>query len=269
MTRCDADALLDLLADSGTRLTAREFIRRISRIRDIPVSLARNLLTELVSQGHAGYEEIYGTTCIIRNFNRSVRITDHICVTPPGITSLADPGDLDIRLIPGIAFGYGHHPTTRLCLEALDHLFFSHEPRCEALDARAADIGTGSGILAIALILGGIGTCQAFDTDANARQEARRNADLNDLSHQVQILSHPFPGGNADFAIICANLRTPTLDTLSRTLSDRLTPEGALVLSGIRTWEAPDLIQTFQRLGLSVSWHKTAQDWTGLILTRS
>ncbi|MDZ7664188.1 MAG: 50S ribosomal protein L11 methyltransferase [Desulfotignum sp.] len=148
---------------------------------------------------------------------------------PPDIPSIAGPGQLDIQLLPGISFGSGHHPTTRLCLAAIDHLFFTSGFVDAKTGACGADIGTGSGVLAIALCLAGLDRCQACDIDPNAVSEAKKNIAANTLCARIQVFDHPLPDIGTDFCIICANLRTPTLENLALFMRRRLNAGGVLI----------------------------------------
>jgi len=267
MTPFDRKAALAILNNAETRLTARAYVREIADQLQLPVSDARTVLKTLVNNRDVGYQEIYGTTCVIESLQKPVQITDHFVLIPPDIPCDSLPaGGHAVRLAPGISFGSGHHPTTRLCLAALEHLFYRIRPGTSVLQIPGADIGTGSGVLAIAMCLAGVSSCLAYDTDPNAVSEAGKNAGLNALSHRISVLDQPLPADGPMLGIITANLRAPTLETLAPVFRDRLAPEGFLVLSGIRSWETLDLKDSFSRYGMQPVWEKTDKDWTGLIL---
>lgn len=267
MTPSERAAALALLDHADARLTARAFAREIAAAIKISLPEARTLLKNLVTAGDLTYEEVYGTTCVTRNFNKPVQVTGHFFLIPPDISSIAGPDELDIRLLPGISFGSGHHPTTRLCLAAIDHLMFTLCPPAPVLKAPGADIGTGSGVLAIALCRAGLSQCLACDIDPNAVSEAKKNIDLNALGTRIPVSDHPVPDTGPELGIICANLRTPTLERLAPLFRSRIKPGGYLVLSGIREWEAADLKAHFAKYRFSPIWEKTDKQWTGIILT--
>jgi ribosomal protein L11 methyltransferase len=267
MTPSERAAALAVLDHSDTCLTARAFAQQIAATLNVPVPRARTVLKHLVTAGDLTYQEIYGTTCIIRNFHKPVRVTRHFFLIPPDIKSIAGPDELDIRLLPGISFGSGHHPTTRLCLDAIDHLMFTLRPSPSILNAPGADIGTGSGVLAIALCRAGLPRCLACDIDPNAVSEAKKNIALNALETRIPVSDLPIPATGPKLGIICANLRTPTLETLAPLFQSRITPGGYLVFSGIREWEAPGLKAHFAKSRFSPAWEKTDKHWTGIILT--
>jgi ribosomal protein L11 methyltransferase len=267
MTPSDREAALAILNNAETRLTARAYVHEIAEKLQLPVSGARTVLKTLVHNGDVGYQEIYGTTCVIENFQKPVQITDHFVLVPPDFPGFSPPaGGHAVCLAPGISFGSGHHPTTRLCLAALEHLFYRIRPGMSVLQAPGADIGTGSGVLAIAMCLAGVSFCLAYDIDPNAVSEAKKNIDTNALSGRIPVLDHPFPKTGPKLGIISANLRAPTLETLAPVFRDRLTPRGFLVLSGIRPWETPDLKDSFSRYRMQPVWEKTEKNWAGMVL---
>ncbi len=262
----DRKAALAILTQKETRLTARAYVYEIASQLQLSVSDAKSVLKTLVSQKELTYQDIYGTTCVIQNFQKPVRITDHFMLLPPDFSGFNDrPGVHAIHLEPGISFGSGHHPTTRLCLAALEHLFFQTRPGPGILQAPGADIGTGSGVLAIAMCLAGVSTCLAYDIDPNAVSEAGRNTALNRLSGRISVKNHPISETGPGLGIICANLRTPTLETLAPVFRQRLIPGGTLVFSGIRSWEADNLKTCFNEYQFRPVWENTDKDWVGLI----
>jgi ribosomal protein L11 methyltransferase len=266
MTPFDRKAVLAILDHADTRLTARAYVHDIAAAMHIPVSEAKTVLKTLVNHQDVTYQEIFGTTSVIRNFQKPVQVTDHFVLTPPDILYQSGRQDLHvIRLEPGISFGSGHHPTTRLCLAAMEHLFFHIRPHASIFQASGADIGTGSGVLAIALCLAGVSGCLAYDIDPNAVSEAKKNIDLNHLSGRIPVLKHPMPETGPGLGIVCANLRTPTLETLAPLFRKRLNPGGFLIFSGIRTWEADALKTCFTKYGVTPVWEKTDKNWAGLI----
>lgn len=268
MTPSERDGVLAILDNADTCLTARACVRAIARQLQIPIFRAKTILKTLVDNQDLAYQDLFGSTCVIANFQKPVRMTDHFFLIPPDIPSIAGPGELDIRLTQGISFGSGHHPTTRLSLAAIDHLFFTAGLVPAKDRGLGADIGTGSGVLAIALCLAGLDRCHACDIDPNAVYEAKINIGANHLSSRIPVFGHPLPDTGPAFSIICANLRTPTLAELAPVMDRRLMPGGLLILSGIREWETTDLAADFSGYGFVRIWEKTLKNWTAMIFTR-
>lgn len=142
-----------------------------------------------------------------------------------------EPGPRALRLDPASAFG-GDHPTTALCLEALADLCAARPP------ARALDVGTGTGILALALARLGAAHVVATDIDPLARAAAARHAADNGLAARITVQSD-LPAGRHD--LIVANLYLGPLLALAPALIERLAPGGHLILSGVAPRHRPAL----------------------------
>lgn len=142
--------------------------------------------------------------------------------------------DLVLELDPGMAFGTGSHPTTRLCLEAL-------EERVRA-GSFVGDVGTGSGILAIAAARLGAARVLATDTDRLPREIAQANVARNGLDAAIRVLTpEAFYSEAAGMDVVVANIVANTIVELAPTLAGCLRPEGVLLASGIVT-EHQDLV---------------------------
>jgi ribosomal protein L11 methyltransferase len=162
-----------------------------------------------------------------------------------------------IRLDPGMGFGTGAHPTTRLCLGALEAL--------GRRKARVLDLGTGSGILAIAAARLGARRVVAVDPDPVACAEARRNAAANRVASRVRVrLGTLARAGRGRFDAIVANLEAKLLGPLVPALAGRLAPGGALVLSGLLRREGPPLRAAMRRAGLRLGRTRATAGWIAL-----
>ncbi|WP_022666452.1 50S ribosomal protein L11 methyltransferase [Desulfospira joergensenii] len=266
MTPSDRKRILGILELSETRLTSRAYINKIAAELSISRRSAGKILKTLVDGQELAYEDLYGATYVDISFSKPVRVTDHFFLKPPKVSSRANPGQVDINLLPGISFGSGHHATTRLCLKAIDHLFFhSGTPQPDTTSA-CADIGTGSGVLAIALCLSGMPSCRAWDTDPNAVSESRKNIELNHLTRKIEVMGCPMPGCENEFSLICANLRFPTLKNLSSLIRSSLKPGGFVILSGVREWEREELILHYSQTGLVPDWQRDEKEWSAVVL---
>ncbi len=269
MTPSERSKALEILFNATSRLTAGAYILAISKALSLPRAMAKKLLRQLVENQDVAYQDLYGATYVMEGFSKPVRITDRFYILPPDIPGTPDTHSIDIRIAAGISFGTGHHPTTRLCLNALDRLFFSSSCRHRLYSGRAADIGTGSGILAIAACLAGISSCTAFETDLNAVSEADRNVAANDLKGRIDVVHGPMVPLDKPLSMIMANLRFPTLKQLAPDIHSLLEPNGTLVLSGAREWEMKDLCTHYKSTGFIVDWKKIEKQWGVLILTRT
>lgn len=167
--------------------------------------------------------------------------------------------DLVITLDPGMAFGTGLHPSTKMCIEAMEELI---EPGMSLLD-----IGTGSGILAIAGVGFGATKVLAFDTDGVAVRTARENVNLNDVSDSIELfegtLSNVAP---SKWDVVVVNILAPIIDGLLREgLMAYLTTDGRLILSGIIDVQVDDLEKTIIEAGGDIIQRCATNDWVALV----
>ena len=177
----------------------------------------------------------------------------------PSWSEAMPAGDaIELVLDPGMAFGTGLHPTTQQALEALSTL---------ALEARSVlDVGTGSGILAIAAAKRGASPVVAVDVDPLAVEAARENADRNGVAIPVGSGSAADVPGRFDFVI--ANIVSAVLQQIASDLVARLAPRGTLVLAGIAEPSEAPTRDAFVRAGLKVLDRNKRDDWVALALTR-
>jgi len=191
------------------------------------------------------------------------RIGHRLVVVPSWQETHVASGDIVIRVDPGQAFGTGLHPSTRLCLLQLERLV--HRP------ARVLDVGTGSGILAIAAAKLGAGEVMALDTDSVAVSAAQENAKKNSVEHRVRVqqgtigdVSEQLP-----WDIIVVNILAEAIAEMMPVLVERLSPKGHLILSGIIE-ERETLVQaSLQQFGLNVVRRELLRDWVALVATKS
>jgi ribosomal protein L11 methyltransferase len=179
--------------------------------------------------------------------------------------SQAAPSDIPIVMDPGMAFGTGTHPTTQLCLGAIErHL----TPGVEVLD-----LGTGSGILAIAAAKLGAGPIWALDIDAEAVRVARENVALNGVADRVRVQQGSVAEAlqasyHAPFVV--ANILARVInDLLAQGLAHAVTPGGLLVVSGILDSQAYEVRAGLQRHGLTLLAQEQIEDWVALIARRA
>jgi ribosomal protein L11 methyltransferase len=175
----------------------------------------------------------------------------------PTWSEARDDGAITLALDPGMAFGTGLHPTTQQCLEALSQL------RLDGV--RMLDVGTGSGILAIAAAKRGAREVVAVDTDPLAVRAATENAKGNEVSVDVRRGSASDVDGTFD--IVLANLVGPVLVEIAPELRARVRASGSLVAAGITAQAEPEVLAAFSAQGLGVVDRAERADWVRLILT--
>lgn len=149
-----------------------------------------------------------------------------VIIVPSWIEHESKPGQLAIRLDPGQAFGTGHHETTKMCIAALE--------RHVGPGVQVLDVGTGSGILAIASILLGAEHVLGIDIDRVAVDVARANCDENGVSDRVTLEAGVLdPMHPAQYDVVVANISTAANMGLAPAFAQVVQPGGALILSGI------------------------------------
>jgi ribosomal protein L11 methyltransferase len=178
----------------------------------------------------------------------------------------ATDDEVVLSLDPGMAFGTGLHPTTRLCLAAIEDLSTREMLRA----ASVLDVGCGSGILAIAAALLGANDVLGVDTDPLAVETTLRNAALNDVGGRIRARqgSVPLAGGDT-FDVVLANLVASLLIDLAQPLAASLNDEGTLVASGIFADRESEVRTAFESVGLRVVGSTRETDWVALEAERS
>jgi ribosomal protein L11 methylase PrmA len=172
-------------------------------------------------------------------------------------------GRLRLRLIDAAAFGTGLHPTTALCLEALEDIVALDRP-----DA-VLDVGTGSGVLALAALLMGVPRAVGIDVDGEALRVAAENARLNGLSDRLQLAPGSVDAVAGAWPLVVANVLAAPLIEMAPALVRRLAHRGQLVLSGTPSSVAGDVDQAYRRLGMQHVRATSRAGWTALVLRAS
>ena len=169
------------------------------------------------------------------------------------------PPKIVIQVDPGMAFGTGTHETTRLCLEALERYWNG---------GTLLDVGTGTGILAIAAALLHPGSCvTGIDIDPVAVSVARENVAINRVPpNQIVILeAQPKQFAGKGFDVVIANLTAEVIIDLAPDLIACLAPGGCLILSGILTELAADVTATLLRNGFSILEQRESGEWSSVV----
>ncbi|GIW19872.1 MAG: hypothetical protein KatS3mg065_0168 [Chloroflexota bacterium] len=174
----------------------------------------------------------------------------------------AGPDDVVLALDPGMAFGTGLHPTTRLCLRALEDLA---DGGTLGPATRVLDLGSGSGILAIAAAKLGAASVLALDLDPIAVEATAANARRNRLAARIEARRGSLPSGAAPFDLVLANLVASILVELAPSLAAELAPGGRLVASGIVDERAAEVEAAFVAAGLAVVERLKDGDWIAFV----
>lgn len=253
---------LEILENSESKVTPLNLIKQLATKTGISPANAKRLIRKLTKDKELEYTYFFGSTYIELSFNKPVKVTDHFVLIPAGIEQTSRQNETNIIIEPGISFGSGRHPTTRLSLTALDQTKL--KPSTNKLSG--LDIGTGSGVLAIAACKTIISNCLALDIDPNSIAEARKNVLLNRLENQIHVKNTDIFSIDQKFSLIMANLRLPTLNNLAEKITSLSNDESVLIMSGIRTWEKKDLINLYTEHGFCIFWEKDEKNWSCVAL---
>lgn len=199
-----------------------------------------------------------------RRFFTPQKVGKTFWVTPPWAASSAPADRQVITIEPGMAFGTGTHATTRGCLEFIEKAVKS----LRGADFTALDVGTGSGILAIALAKLGAREVCAVDNDRVALKVARKNVRVNGVQLKIRLQATALSSIAHRFSIVVANLTAETIVDLAELLGAKVAPHGLLILSGILTPKADMISRRFKPSGFKVAARKHEKEWATLLLRR-
>ncbi|MFL5898361.1 MAG: 50S ribosomal protein L11 methyltransferase [Solirubrobacterales bacterium] len=190
-----------------------------------------------------------------RDFHKPLLVADRLWLRPSW--ELPREGAIDVVVDPGQAFGTGAHPTTRLCLEFLCELQAGGEAEGELVD-----LGTGSGVLAIAAAKLGWSPIRAYDHEPAALQAAKENADANDVQLDLERMNlrERLP---VLATTVIANMTSPVLKAVASQLEEA--PQ-TLVCSGILPIELDEVAGAFEPAGLREVDRRQGDDWAALLL---
>lgn len=181
-----------------------------------------------------------------------------VVIVPSWLDEELRPGEVELRLDPGMAFGTGLHPTTRGCLELLQ--------QAGPMPPRLLDVGCGSGILALAALRLGAGRADACDTDPLAVEATRANAVANGLAERVTAWQGTLPAAPAaePYQLVLANLVAAVLVALAARLVAHTAPGGTVLASGIIEGRAAEVRDAFTAAGLSIAAERHDGEWVSL-----
>jgi ribosomal protein L11 methyltransferase len=186
------------------------------------------------------------------------RIGQRIVIKPPWQEHPPKPDEVVIELDPGMAFGTGLHPTTRMCLQVLEeHL----EP-----GAKVLDLGTGSGILAIAAAKLGAGSVLALDNDLLAVKAARANVQSNGVKNLVTVEHGSLGKTTEKFELVLVNILARVIIELAALgLVDRVRPTGLMIAAGIVVEQEAEVTAALRGHGLEIVERRQEKDWVTLV----
>lgn len=189
---------------------------------------------------------------------RAVRI-GRVLIAPPGVAAPPDA----LRLTDSTAFGTGHHPTTALCIEALEEAVNIAAPES------VLDVGTGSGVLALTALKIGVSRALGVDVDADALKIAAEHARLNSLADRLQLVLGGPDVVDGVWPLVVANVLAAPLIEMAPILVRRVGSHGRLILSGIPWPLESEVRAAYQQFGMRHIRSETRAGWAVLVAQAS
>ncbi len=251
---------------SSRKYTPIRMESKIKNVFGLEKKTVRTIIKSLISANELTYTYQFGNTFLVKSFNRPVRISNRVILIPPAVTYSLKHEDVLVRIKPGISFGSGEHPTTRLAIRGIEFAMemdqkdqiVTYETHLKVLD-----IGTGSGVLLLTALKFGCGRGVGVDIDSCARMEAIENIELNNLADRT-VIADRLPEGS--FHMVIANLRYPSLIDMSEMIYEVLEKNGIAVLSGIKSDERDEVMNVYIKNGFKNVWVETENNWVGVVL---
>ena len=184
-----------------------------------------------------------------------------VTIVPEWIEYVPQDGEYIVKIDPGMAFGTGEHESTKMCLDLLQSL---------GMEGKSViDVGTGSGILALAAAKLGAEHVEAYDIDDNAVKSAKENCALNNLDDKIIVANANLLDKTAGkFDVVLANITADVLITLARSLGNYMKKDGIVIISGIILKREDDVKNAFEEAGFSVFERINKGEWVAFGLTK-
>lgn len=223
-------------------------------LKALPELTGMDLGTLAVSQ--QGVQEQDWSECW-KQYYKPFRAGKHLVIKPSWENWNAAPGDLIIELDPGMAFGTGTHETTAMCVEMIEKHYHG---------GKVLDVGTGSGILAIAAARLGADSVLGVDIDPMAVRVAQENVEKNGLSREIDIRQGDLVAGldNVQCEFSVANILADVIALLAAPLKAHLTANATFVCSGILKEREQDVVDVLTRNGYQLFDRMQKGDWVAL-----
>ena len=181
----------------------------------------------------------------------------------PGWVEPDPDAPFPVRIDPGMAFGTGLHPSTRMCMKWMDRIM-----QAQGQVESVIDVGCGSGVLAIGAALAGAGLVMAVDTDVEACRITRENSNFNGVGDEIEVIHGGPEAITGSFSLVLANILSGVLVELRDDLISLVEPDGDLVLSGVLGDEGEMVREAFEAKGMVFVAREDEAEWCSLRMSR-
>ncbi len=194
---------------------------------------------------------------------KTVRAGEKVVISPPWEKYDCSEGEISIIINPSMAFGTGHHETTKVCISYIEKMV------AEGKVGTILDVGCGSAILSIAAVKLGISEAIAFDIDPVAVKEANENRERNGVKDRIKTYCGPIRCINGSFDIVVANISVEAILLMKSELKTRLKADGRLILSGIPVMRMEEIESGIIKEGFELLDKQVDGEWVGMFLKHS
>ena len=195
-----------------------------------------------------------------KEFFHVLRVGERIVVCPTWREYDAKPGEVIVHLDPGMAFGTGHHPTTRMCMEMIEQTVTPGD--------RVLDLGCGSGILSIAAVKLGAESAVGFEIDPVAVKAGRSNIALNSADGAIELVHGTLPSPKAparSFDLVFANISARVVTDMAGQLVESLAPGGQMLVSGVIEKHLGGVTDALTAHGATIERQQIDGDWVAML----
>jgi len=259
------EAILALVSEAEKKLSQPVIEKIISKKLISGKDTVRKSIKKLINDGKLFYTYLYGNSYLENSFSRPVFISKSVVVKPYNLTYSKKSSEIVIDIFPGISFGAGDHPTTRLSVQAIESSLLEKKLTKNFSKSSVLDIGTGTGILALAALKFGFQKGVGVDIDPCSRIESQKNAAINGLENRLQI-SGDLEKIKSKFDLITANLRLPDIMKIYPLVIRYLNHQGVVILSGIRPHEIDPVINKYTDSVFNCISVTNEKNWSCLVL---
>lgn len=262
------NAVIATIDSSPAKITPSALQNQIFERYGLNKNEVNSIVKQLVNAGELTYVYEFGSSFLERSFAKPVRISKNVVLSPPDHRFPANPDDVVVKIKPGASFGAGRHPTTRLAIKGIEFVLMGDRAVRERPGSIVLDVGTGSGVLILTAVLGGMERGLGIDIDPCARVEATENIKINRLENKILISEQIAESLDQRFSMILANLRYPSLKKLAAKLAKLTDLRGSLILSGIKEDEVDDLLAVYSKEKFECLWKADELGWSGVVLQK-